>query len=231
MTRFLVGVDKRAVEKAVVSLIQHSAPRLDFFVLVGLSVIMAALGILADNVAVIIGSMLIAPLLYPVLSLSMGIIMADAKLVVRSLVTIGKSIVLGVGLSVLATLFLADIGDPYNRTFLNSLEPSLLYLAVAVVSGIAGAFAFLKPQFNEHLTGVAISVALIPPIAAIGVGLAELDGVIIRAGAVQFVVNIIGIIFASMIVFSLLNFYRSKTVAKLEVKREEKEVAKTKNGK
>ncbi|MEZ4180693.1 MAG: TIGR00341 family protein [Candidatus Doudnabacteria bacterium] len=231
MAKFLIDVDRQSIDRAIISLIEHSAPRFDFFVLVGLSVLMATLGILADSVTVIIGSMLIAPLLYPVLSLSMGIIMADGKLIVRSLITISKSLLLGIGLAALVTVFLGSTGDPYNRVFLNSIEPSILYLMVAVVSGIAGSISFLKPQFNEHLTGVAISVALIPPVAAIGVGIAEFNFAVARAASLQFIINIIGIIFASMVIFSMLNFYQEKTVAKAAVKKEEKEVEKSKNAK
>ena len=72
---------------AVEHLIKSSTPSQDFFLMIILSVLTATFGLLLNNVAVIIGSMLIAPMLYPFLSLSLGVTMSDAGLISRSFYT------------------------------------------------------------------------------------------------------------------------------------------------
>ena len=74
--------------KAVEKLITDSTPDFDFFLLMTLSMLMATFGLLIDSAAVVIGSMLIAPLLSPILSFSLGIVMSDSKLISRSFYTI-----------------------------------------------------------------------------------------------------------------------------------------------
>jgi len=73
-----------------------------------LSVLMATFGLLLNNVAVIIGSMLIAPILYPILGVSLGITMSDSSLISRSSLTLIKSSVVGVFASFVATLFFRE---------------------------------------------------------------------------------------------------------------------------
>lgn len=213
-------------EESIKQLIDSSSPRQDFFFMVGLSILMATFGLLLNNMAVIIGSMLIAPMLYPLLSLALGIVISDLKLIWRSLVTIGKSTAIGVVLAALVTLLFADQDFVLNTEIIERTNVSLGYTAVAVIAGLAASYAFIKPQLNERLVGVAISVALIPPLAVMGIGLARFDGVIVRESLLLFLINVIGITLASMIVFSMMNLYVKKEVVKEAVNEDEKEIKK-----
>jgi len=207
--------------KAVKKLIEVSTPDYDFFFLVVLSILMASFGLWINSAAVVIGSMLIAPILYPILSLSLGIVMSDVELISRSFLTILKSIVFGVSAATAATwLFAAQI-ETFTTEILLRTEPSLLYLAVAVVAGIAVSFTCVRPDFSDTLAGIAVSVALIPPLAVVGIGIAKYDLSIVSGSAVLFLVNIIGIIFASMISFSLLNLHSKRYVADTAIKKED----------
>ncbi len=67
--------------KAIKDLIYNSSPRQDFFLMILLSVLMATFGLLLNSPAVVIGSMLVAPILFPIMGLSMGIVMVDSKLI------------------------------------------------------------------------------------------------------------------------------------------------------
>ncbi|MFH2136452.1 MAG: TIGR00341 family protein [Patescibacteria group bacterium] len=212
--------------EAVQHLISASSPRQDFFLMVILSMLMATFGLFLNSSAVIIGSMLIAPILSPILSLALGIVMADGKLISLSFFTLLKSIILGVAAAALVALFLGQSG--LTEEIMARTAPSLPYLAIAVVAGLAVSFALVKPQLNETLPGVAISVALIPPLAVTGIGIARLDWHIISSSLIFFVVNAAGIIFSSIIVFSLMNFYVKRKVASEAVAKEEKEIQKEK---
>ena len=95
---------------------------------------------------------------------------------------------------------------------------------LALAAGFAGSFALVKPQLNETLPGIAISVALIPPIAVTGIGISVLNLAIITGSILLFVVNAIGIVLSGMTTLSLMNFYVERTQAIKTVEKEDKKV-------
>lgn len=213
--------------KAIEKLITQSTPSSDFFFMMILSVLMATFGILVDSIVVVIGSMLIAPLLSPVLSLSLGIIISDNKLISRSFKTILKSVGWGIFVSTLATV-LFGVGK-ISGNLITLTEPSFLYIGIAIIAGFAATFALVKPKLNEVLPGVAIAIALIPPLAMVGVGIAKWEWTLVTNSFLLFTLNVIGIVFASMITFSLMNFYVKRRVARETIEDEEEKLEKEKN--
>ncbi len=216
---------------AVKRLIEESTPRDDYFLMILLSITMAAFGLLMNSEAIVIGSMLIAPLLSPILSISLGIVMADSKLIYRSVFTLIKSLAWAIPAAAIVTLLFssqAELGNGLNEAILSRTEPSILYIAVAVISGLAASFALIKPQLSAKLPGVAISVAIIPPIAVTGIGLARLDWVMMSDSFILFVLNVISIVFASMIVFSLMNLFLKRPVAERALEKEDNQLKKEK---
>ena len=207
--------------KAVEKLITSSTPDFDFFLLITLSILMATFGLLIDSAAVVIGSMLIAPILSPILSLSLGVVMSDHKLIMRSFYTVLKSVFIGILAAAVATLFFSSPGDLLGNEILSRIEPSLIYFLIAMIAGIAVSYSLVQPELSETLPGIAIAVALIPPLAVIGIGIAKLDWAIVSGSTVLFFVNVIGIIFASILSFSLMNLYRKRVVAKETIQKEE----------
>lgn len=219
------NLSEKDKSKAIENLICESTPRQDFFLLVILSVLMATFGLLINNVAIIIGSMLIAPMLYPIISLSLGIIMADSKLISRSFYTVIKSSAFGIAVSTLVTLFF-NSSFQMNTEIASRTETSMVYFCVAFIAGLAASFALIKPHLSETLPGIAISVAIIPPLAVTGIGIARFDWNIISSSFLLFLTNIAGIIFASMFVFSMMHLYVARTAAKKAVEKEELAVKK-----
>lgn len=213
---------------AIQNLFAASAPSPAFFFMVVCSVIVAVLGILINNVPIVIGSMLIAPILSPVLSFALGIVIADFSLVARSGMIIMRSVVLGlVGAIIVAFLF---GGLALPALLLATAAPSVAYLVVSVVAGAAASFAFIKEQLSVTLPGTAIAVTLIPPLAATGIALAGLEMEVVSRAFLLFLVNMAGIVFGSMVVFALANFHTKKELAAKEVKKEERQQEKE-NGK
>lgn len=211
---------------AVERLIKGSTPSQDFFFMIILSILTATFGILLNNFSVIIGSMLIAPMLYPILSLALGINMSDSKLISRSFFTVLKSFSYGIAVSALATLLFNNHFNEVSSEIISINQPNLINAAVAVIAGLAGSFALVKPQLNETLPGVAISVALIPPIAMTGIGMAKINPPLISNGLLLFMVNSVGITLASTITFSLMDFYVKRREAKKTVQKEDEKVKK-----
>jgi len=211
--------DKAAVVR---KLLESSTPSFDFFYLIALSVTMASLGLLADSPSIVIGSMLIAPLLYPILGVALGLVMSNFDVLRRSSFTLLKSLVIGLAVSTIATWF---FGDGFVTTeIMARINPSLLHFMVALVAGAAVSFALAQPEWSETLPGIAISVALIPPLATIGVGIAMFDGTVIAGATVLLLINMFGIIFAAMVSFSLMNLYEKQNIAVSTIKREDRKL-------
>jgi len=216
--------------EAIEHLIENSSPRADFFLMVVLSIVMATLGVLIDNTAVVIGSMLIAPMLYSVLSFSLALVLLDWKLFGRSCWSIVKSVFFSLLAAVVVTfLFAPHTGSPsQNFEVISRIQPDVVWFAVAFVAGLAGSFALTKPHLGETLPGVAISVSLIPPLAVSGVGFALFDWEIMIKSFQLFLINAAGIALASFAVFFLMKFQVERRAAKQAVKKEQKLIEKEK---
>ncbi|MBU6323411.1 MAG: DUF389 domain-containing protein [Patescibacteria group bacterium] len=206
---------------AIERIIQHASPRQDFFLMMMLAIAMATVGVLVDSSVVLIGSMLIAPMLYPLLSLALGIVLSDGPLLARSLYTLGKSVLFALAAAIVIGVFftgtnLAAIG------IVTKSVPSLMYALVAGIAGFAAAFAMTKPNLNEMLPGVAISVSLVPPLAVAGVGLAHFNWAVFANSFLLFLINVVGIVLFATVVFSLFGFSVKRQVAEEAVKAENK---------
>lgn len=213
---------------SIEGIIKHATPRHDFFVMLILSVSMASLGILLNNITIIVGSMLIAPLLYPILSLSLGIITADTKLISRSFWTILKSVFFAVITGILVGFIFPSHNFVFTAPFVESIDApsSLIYIVVAAIAGLAAALAVVKPRLSETLPGVAISVALVPPLSVIGIAISSLNWVVFSNAVLLFLVNVIGIVFSAMIVFALFKFSVKGIVAEKVLEKEEEIIKK-----
>lgn len=220
-----VGERKEAVD----DLIDASAPNGDFFLLLVLSVVIVVSGLLINNVAVIIGGMVVAPLLSPILGMAMGVVLADFKLIRRSSRTMVISALLVFAFSIVMTLFYPSRG--LNSEIMSRSTASLAHLIIAIASGIAASFALAKPRISATLPGIAVSVALLPPLAVTGVGVAFVNWELMIGSLTLFLVNFIGIVLASTVVFSLHGFYPVRKQAEVLLKQEEKEIVKEKKKK
>ena len=194
-------------ENSYTRLSEGARPDFDFFVMIGLSAIIATFGLITNNVAVIIGAMLVAPLMTPILSLSLSIISGDFILFLRSLEAVIKGVGLAVLVAIIFSLFAPGVEiTPEAREILLRTSPTLFDLVIALAAGAAGAYALVNSDVSESLPGIAIAVSLLPPLAVggIGIGLKQFD---IAAGSMLlFLANIIAINASALLVFWWLGF-------------------------
>ncbi|MBY8965584.1 DUF389 domain-containing protein [Algiphilus sp. NNCM1] len=176
----------------------------DYFTLSILSALIGTLGLLLDSAAVIIGAMVLAPLMAPIICVSMAALRRDVQLLKPALVAIGA----GVGLSMAVAALIAILIPMrmVNPEIEARLEPSLLDLAVAVFSGVAGAYAYARESVMKSLPGVAIAVALVPPLAVIGIGIGWWDTRIMMGASLLFATNLVGIALAGAVTFMVLGY-------------------------
>lgn len=181
----------------------------DFLVSSSLAVVIALLGFKMDNSVVIIGSMLISPLIYPLLNISSSIVWKDSINFLRQSV----STIFVVGFLVLLSTIISFIFkiDITGVEIIQRLEADFsLYFLVALFSGIASSFAFYWPGVMEAITGTSISVALLPPLTMIGIGLGNLDLDFFQNSLTIFLFNFVGIVIGCLITVSWLK-YTSRT--------------------
>lgn len=183
---------------------------IDYFVMTTLAATIATLGLLLNSAAVIIGGMLVAPLMSPII----GIALAIAQGNIRLLRDAAESTVKGIFLAVVVALFLASVfslGQP-TAEILARTTPNLMDLMIALASGAAGAYALSRKDVSAALPGVAIAAALVPPLGVVGVGLAARRFAVAGGGMLLFGTNLIGIILAGAVIFLLLGFRPARGV-------------------
>lgn len=183
-----------------------------YLTLMILSTLLATTGLFANSAPVIIGAMILAPLMAPIVSLAMGIIRAEKVLIQQSTRTLSIGIVMALLFSCVFTLLLPlHQITPEMQVRLN---PNLLDLMVAIFSGMAGAYAHSKEEVAKSLAGVAIAVALVPPLSVtgIGIGLGNID--VIYGSFLLFITNLIGITLSAALTFIVLGFSPVKKAKK-----------------
>jgi uncharacterized hydrophobic protein (TIGR00271 family) len=221
---FRIASEKEKTE-AVARLVKSSTGDFDFYLFAILGISMAALGLVLNSPEVIIGSMLIAPVLYPLLSLSLSLVLSDFQLLFRSVRTLVISFAISIAISYVVSFLLNFFGDiQLNTQLLARAEPSALYFMVAFVSGFAATYAMVHANLNEMLPGVAISVALVPPLAAVGIGFALHDMHLALGAIALFVLNVAGIALASMVAFTLMSLHGTHKVVTSAIHQEEKRI-------
>lgn len=175
-----------------------------YVLLMVLSTMLATVGLFLNSPAVVIGAMVLAPLMSPIISLSMGLQRSDIELSRQAFSTliIGTFIALALS-AIMAMLFPVHI---VTHEIEGRLHPSILDLIVAVVAGIAGAFANSRENIAKSLPGVAIAVALVPPLCVAGIGLGWMNQQIFFGAMLLYITNLAGIILAAGLSFLVIGF-------------------------
>ena len=175
-----------------------------YLVLMVLSTMLATVGLYLNSASVIIGAMLLAPLMAPIVSLSMGILRGDIKLFKNSIV----KIVFGILIALLASALITRLFPykPITDEMLARINPTLLDLAVAIISGIAAAYSKSFKEIIQSLAGVAIAVALVPPLAVAGIGIGRLDFNFFYQAFLLFSTNLVGITISATLTFRILGY-------------------------
>lgn len=183
---------------------ENAATSPAFLTLMVLSTLLASVGLFANSAPVIIGAMILAPLMAPIISLSMGLVRQDSHLLSSSIKTLLIGLCLSLGFASMASFIMPM--ETVTSEITARLSPSLLDLAVAVISGIAGAYAHARIEAAKSMAGVAIAVALVPPLAVTGIGLGWLDFHVAWGALLLFLTNLAGIVLAASLTFLVLGF-------------------------
>ncbi len=185
-----------------------------FWLVLMLSGAIALFGLALDATSVVIGAMLVAPMMGPILGLSLALAVGDGRLAVQS----AAAILLG-ALGVVALSAVLTLALPFQEITAEiaaRTRPTTLDLAIAIASGLAGAVVMVsrETRLSASIPGVAIAVALIPPLAVAGFGIGSgWNAPVIRGSLLLFGANLGGIVLSGLGVFLLAGMHRSDVIA------------------
>lgn len=201
-----IGTQRRTVlaDQLYLERPEKAAKQAAWWTMLVLSVCIATLAVLQDSTAVVIGAMLVAPLMTPILGLAAALVSGWARRAVGSLLLIVGGTAAAVVIAyVIASWVPAVVPFDTNSQISSRVDPTLLDMLVAVAAGAAGAFATVDRRVASSIGGVAIAVALVPPLSVVGVALSEGRPGDAAGALLLFSTNFVSIVLAASVVFIL----------------------------
>lgn len=212
----------RQKKKTAEILIAESRDSADYYVMLVIATLIITFGLTENNTAIIIGGMLVAPVLFPILALGLGAAAGRIDLFARSLRILVASTILILAISSAVSYFFAP--DTYmNYEVELRLSYSVISVLVAFFAGFAGAYAWARESLRANLPGIAIAVALLPPLCVTGIQLAHKNMDAVQQSFTLFSINVGGIFLASFLIFFFFNYREVKNAVEKSVKEESKE--------
>ncbi|MEM9378801.1 MAG: DUF389 domain-containing protein [Planctomycetota bacterium] len=173
----------------------------DFIVMMMLSAGIASFGLVQSSASVVIGAMLVAPLMTPIIAAGMALVQCNRDLFRRSRAAMAGGVI-GALVAATAVGLLNPRGD-LTAEIVARGAPNLFDLGIAVLSGIAAAFSLARPGLAGTLVGVAIAVALVPPLASTALAATKGEFAIAGGAALLFVTNLNAILLGAAFVFRM----------------------------
>jgi uncharacterized hydrophobic protein (TIGR00271 family) len=204
--RYIPQLD-REQRISVVQRVQMSSQwDFDFIALICLSTLIAGLGLVRNSPSVVIGAMLVAPLMTPIVGAGLGMAQGNIQLIRTSFRTVLRGFATAFLIGVLLGFAVFAFAEhPASTKEMNDRGlPSFLDLVVALVSGVAAAYAMGRPNLLSALPGVAIAAALVPPLATSGMSVALSNWKLMQGSLLLFLTNIVAIVLGTTITFWLV---------------------------
>jgi uncharacterized hydrophobic protein (TIGR00271 family) len=201
--RHLDGEDRRRVMSDL-AIIRIDKWAYRFVVMLTLSVIVAVMGLALNSAAVVIGAMLLAPLMQPVLAAGacLSLALFTKSLIALWKVALATAWCIAIAWAISFVLPEAEV----TSEVLARTQPDIKDLVVALAAGAAGAYATVRADVSASLPGVAVAVALVPPLATVGIALEHGETQLAVGALLLYGTNLAAIVFASIAVFVFTGF-------------------------
>ena len=178
-----------------------------FWILLVLATAIATYGLIGDSVATVIGAMIVAPLMLPIMGLAYGISVGDGRAIGMSLLVGAGGILTSIGVGfVLAQVLTASFDPEQVGQIMTRTSPNLIDMLAALATGLAGAFAIGRKDVSDTLPGVAIAISLVPPLANVGILLSVGRTDLAMGSLLLFVTNYLAIVLTGSLVFGLMGY-------------------------
>jgi uncharacterized hydrophobic protein (TIGR00271 family) len=177
-----------------------------YWLLLVLSAIIASAGVVSDSTATVIGAMIVAPLMTPILGIVLAVVLTDRRNLVRCLALVLAGSVAVIGLACLLGLFVPyPVLAASNSQVAGRITPRLVDLLAAFATGAVGSVALARSDISDTLPGVAIAISLVPPLAVVGLTLESGAPHEALGALLLFGTNVVAILVSGIIVMA---FYR-----------------------
>lgn len=199
MQKYFYALTPKQKQQIYQTIVEGSEPKGSFYILVILSSIIAAYGLIADSAAVVIGAMIVAPLMIPIVGIAISLVSGDSHLFRLSMTSEIAGALCSIALGFMAGKF--TFGVELSAEILARTHPLPYDILVALAAGLAGAYSLVNPRINAALAGIAIAVSLAPPLAATGICLALARYDLALGAFLLFFANFLAIQLASVLIF------------------------------
>jgi uncharacterized hydrophobic protein (TIGR00271 family) len=175
----------------------------NFFALLIFATIIATYGVLSDSTATVIGAMIVAPLMGPIMATTAAVVMGHSQ---RALSAFGLTVA-GIGTVILLGYLLAGIVPDVTISFTangeiaSRINPGLYALLTALGAGAAGAFITSRAEIADSMGGVAIAISLVPPLCVVGISIEQGQMAAAQGAMLLFLTNYLAILLAGGVVF------------------------------
>ncbi len=188
-----------------------------YWILLVLAAVIASAGVVSDSTATVIGAMIVAPLMTPILGTVLSVVIGDLRNLALSLLLVvtGAALVVAIGWAI-GNLVSVDVVAATNSQVAGRVHPRLIDLLAAVATGVVGAFALVRSDVSDTLPGVAIAISLVPPLAVVGLTLEAGVGGEALGALLLFLTNVGAILLSGLIVMAA---YRVSTARPVQTRR------------
>src|SRR5205809_3503903 len=183
----------------------------NFFTLLLLATVIATYGVLSNSTATVIGAMIVAPLMGPMMATTSAVVMGSLPRALRAFALTVAGIVSVIIFSSLLTFVVPDVTISFtsNGEITSRINPGLYALLTALGAGAAGAFIISRAEIADSLGGVAIAISLVPPLCVVGISLQKGQLNAAAGASLLFMTNFLAILLADGVVFMVLDLGKS----------------------
>ena len=187
--------------------VRHRLSR--FYILITLASVIAAAGVAADSTATVIGAMIVAPLMTPILGTMLSVVIADRKNLIVSLLLLVGGAVVAIAIGWLSGLLVVnEVVAESNSQVAGRVHPRLVDLLSALATGAVGSVALVRRDISDTLPGVAIAISLVPPLGVVGFTLEAGKPDQALGASLLFLTNVAAILASGTIVMALYGVHR-----------------------
>jgi uncharacterized hydrophobic protein (TIGR00271 family) len=183
----------------------------NFFTLLLLATVIATYGVLSNSTATVIGAMIVAPLMGPIMAMTSAVVMGSLSRALRAFALTVAGILAVILLSYLLALIVPvfTISFTSNGEITSRINPGLYALLTALGAGAAGAFIVSRAEIADAFGGVAIAISLVPPLCVVGISLRAGQMGAAKGSLLLFMTNFLAILFAGGVVLVIVGLGRS----------------------
>jgi uncharacterized hydrophobic protein (TIGR00271 family) len=180
-----------------------------FWILLVLASIIASAGVVADSTATVIGAMIVAPLMTPILGTTLAVILADRANLLRSVALVASGAAAAIAIGYLMGMFLVgDVVAATNSQVAGRVSPTVVDLVAALATGVVGSVALARSDISDTLPGVAIAISLVPPLAVVGLTAEAGEWSESLGALLLFATNVAAILATGLIVMAMFRVHR-----------------------